>query len=138
MERDCDVCLFTVVSRSKFKSLLMSRKYERRNRGVLICLEKLPDGRESFIILDKEWARWEKCEREVLAEIDKVSDDTPIVIEQPIPTSPQSKHDDGIPDADKQEAFKLGLGENQPLPNHPEGSRRPSWFRGGFDPFGGR
>src|SRR5258708_4722813 len=86
MERDTDVALFTVVSRSRFKSLLMSRRYERRNRGILVGIEKLPDGREDFVVLDSEWAMWEKCEREVLSEIGKVSDDQPIVIEEPVAT----------------------------------------------------
>jgi len=135
MERDCDSALFTVVPRSRFKLLQSSGRYERRNRGILVGIEKLPDGREDFVVLDSEWQKWERIEFEVLSEIQKVSDDAaleifdPIVVPTPVPT-------DNIPAGDKAAATRLGVGG--PLPEHPESSRRPSWFRGGFDPFGGR
>ena len=137
MERDTDSCLFTVVNKSKFKALLLSRKYERRNRGILVGKEKLADGREDFIVLDTEWAMWEKCERSVLEEIQRVSDDNPpIVIEQPIPPI-SVQPTDNIPAGDKAAATRLGV-DGGPLPNHPESSRRPGWYRSGFDRWGGR
>lgn len=133
MERDTDVALFVVVSRSKFKSLLMSRKYERRNRGVLICLEKLPDGRESFAILDSEWAIWEKVECEVLSEIQRVSDDNALVeIIDPVvaPQPPVAN----IPPGDLEAANRSGI-LGGPLPIRPESSR-PRDHRGGTIDFG--
>lgn len=137
MERDCDICLFTVVPRSRFKTLLASGRYIRRNRGILVGVEKFVDGREDFIVLDKEWALWEKVEREVLGEIQRVADDELIEVIDSV-VAPSSAPVDSIPDADKQAALKLGLGENQPLPEHPPSGRRTSWFRESFDPFGGR
>jgi hypothetical protein len=136
MERDCDSALFTVVPRSRFKLLQSSGRYERRNRGILVGIEKLLDGREDFIVLDSEWALWERIEREVLAEASRVADiGTPIIVKEPPKAQPT---DSGIPAGDKAAAFKVGLGEGQALPEHPESSRRPSWFRSGFDPFVGR
>jgi hypothetical protein len=137
MIRDTAECLFQVVPKAKFKALIMSGRYERRNKTVLVGKEKLSDGREDFVVLDSEWARWERCEREVLEQIERVADiDTPIVIEQPV--APTQSPVDSIPAEDRAAAYKLGLGENQPLPDYPESGRRPSWFREGFDPFGGR
>jgi hypothetical protein len=135
MERDCDTCVFQVVPKSKFKLLLVSGRYDRKSKTVLISKEKLADGRTDFVVLDSEWERYERIEREVLAEVERVADDAPIVIEQPIPPSPQSRHDDGIPEQDRQEAEKYF---SDRLPEHPESSRRPSWFREPLDPWGGR
>jgi hypothetical protein len=125
MERDCDTCLFTIVPKSKFKLLSVSGRYDRRSKTVLIGKENLPDGRTDFIVLDTEWERYERIEREVLAESQRVADiDTPIVIEQP----PTPQPTDNIPAGDKAAATRLGV-DGGPLPEHPESSRRPSWFK---------
>jgi hypothetical protein len=137
MDRDCDTCLFTVVPKAKFMLLLKSGRYEFRNRGILVGREKLPDGREDFIVLDKEWQMWERVEREVLEEVQRVSDDTPIVIEEPVaPPAPPAPN---IPAEDLAAAIKSGIYPGTPLPNHPESpncrpSRRSSG--GGLIDFG--
>ena len=130
MERDFDICLFTVVPKGKFKALLLSGRYERRSKTVLIAKEKLADGRDDFVVLDTEWAKLERAEVQVLEEIRQVSDDNTLVeiIVPSVTPTLQPKHD-GIPEADKRGAAAYGIDQNQPLPEHPESSRKPSWFR---------
>jgi hypothetical protein len=130
MEREGAEHKLRIVSSAQYRVLLATGGHERKP----YCLTRtLPDGRMEIVFTRQEFDRLERIESEVLVETQGVSDAEMIEIVEP----PTPMPTDNIPDADKQAAMKLGV-DGGPLPNHPESSRRPSWFKAGFDPFGGR
>jgi hypothetical protein len=118
-----------VVSKAQYRVLISAGGHERKPH----CLTRtMPDGRMEIVFTKQQFDQLERIEREVQAEIEREGDSGLLQIEQP-PTL--IVPGDGIPDEDKKSAeFYF----SDKLPEHPESSRRPSWFRGGFDPFGGR
>jgi hypothetical protein len=120
---------FSIVSDTEFQSLQYLPDFELR--GEVLC--RVNDAEERFIMSQSTYDKLRQITEEVEAEVERVGSADTIEITEPISPSPVPKHDNGVPDADKQAAIKLGLGENQPLPNHPESSRRPElvqrWLR---------
>lgn len=125
---------FSVVSDLEFQSLRYLPDFELRGD----CLCRVNDAEERFIMPQSLYERWQQSVEKVEVEEQRVSDNALVeVIDPSVVPTPQPKHDDGIPPGDIEAARRSGI-LGGPLPDHPESSRKPSWFRGGFDPWGGR
>jgi hypothetical protein len=106
---------FSVVSDLEFQSLQYLPDFELRGE----CLSRVNDAEERFIMSQSTYDKLRRITEEVEAEAMAVDDTKLIEVVEPVAPTPQPKHDNGVPDADRQ-AAQVYFG---PIPEHGESSR---------------